>query len=393
MHVVATESAELLLAMGGILLAGLALDTLGRRTRLPRISLLLIFGIVIGDQMLGILPSSVIYQFPLVSDMALLVVGFLLGGQFQWKELISNSKGMFWVSAMAAVVTTVLVTLGLIFTGWPLPVIFLLGCIAAATAPAPIIDAVLETKNQSPFAKLLLRVVAVDDVWAMLLFSVGIAFVGFLINGTELNGHLVGAAWEVFGAVLLGVLLGIPASYVTGRIKPGQPTLFEALGLVFLCGGLAILIDVSFLLAVMVLGAMIVNFAKHHDYPFHEIENVEWPFMMVFFILAGASLDLAALYGLGIAGVLYVIFRTMGKVVGACLGGIISGMRPKTRWWLGWAMLPHAGVPIGMALIASNQFPEYRQYFLTVVIGATIFFELLGPFLTRVALAKNRHEP
>lgn len=99
--------------------------------------------------------------------------------------------------------------------------------------------------------------------------------------------------------MILGVLLGFPAAYLTGRIRTGRPMLMEALGLVFLCGGIAIWLDVSFLIASIVMGAVVANFARHHEYPFHEIENIEWPFMTIFFVLAGASLELDMITQIG----------------------------------------------------------------------------------------------
>ena len=111
--------------------------------------------------------------------------------------------------------------------------------------------------------------------------------------------------------------------------------LIEALGIVFVCGGLAIMLDVSFLIASMVMGAVITNLARHHEYPFHAIEGIEWPFMVIFFVLAG--------------------------------------------------------VAIGMALVASEHFPEYRQTLLSVVISATIFFEIIGPVFTRMAIQRAQN--
>ncbi|MCK5433151.1 MAG: cation:proton antiporter, partial [Gammaproteobacteria bacterium] len=181
-------------------------------------------------------------------------------------------------------------------------------------------------------------------------------------------------------------LIGLPAAYLTGRIKPGQPILTEALGIVFVCGGLALLLDVSFLIASMVMGAVIVNLAKHHEYPFHAIEDIEWPFMIIFFILAGALLDISGLKDIGLIGLIYIICRIIGKIVGASIGSKYSGADPLTRRWMGVALLPQAGVAMGMALVAASQFPDYRQLLLSVVISTTVFFEIIGPVFTRIAL-------
>ena len=229
---------------------------------------------------------------------------------------------------------------------------------------------------------------AIDDVWALLLFAIGIS------TAKTLNGHgadtlfFATAAWEIFGALGLGIAIGIPSAYLTGRAKLGQPMIIEALGIVFICGGLAIWLEVSYLIAAMTVGATIANLAKHHDYPFHAIENIESPFMVVFFVLAGASLDLGSIQELGLMGALYIIGRSCGKYFGSLLGSHISGSSIVTKKWMGLALLPQAGVPIGMALVAANQFPEHRQVLLSVVISSTVLFDIIGPILTRIAISR-----
>ena len=201
----------------------------------------------------------------------------------------------------------------------------------------------------------------------------------------------MGVGIEIGGAIVLGLLIGLPGVFLTGRIRSGQPMLIEALGLVFVCGGLAIWLGISFLIASMVMGATIANLARHHEYSFHAIEGIEWPFLVIFFTVAGASLELSALKTIGLIGLVYIICRTIGKVVGAGLGAHISNANQVTRRWMGIALLPQAGVAIGMALVASSQFPEYRQELLSVIISTTILFEIIGPIFSRYALNQVRN--
>lgn len=382
------SASEFLLTLGGILLLGLVTSTLGRRSLLPRVTLLLIFGAIIGKEMLDVIPRGFFEYFDIVADMALLMVGFLLGGKLTMNTLRQLADKVFWISISAAVVTTITVSLGLIWAGVPKEVSLLLGCIAAATAPAAVLDVVIETDPKSPFRDLLLAIVALDDIWALVLFAVGMAVVTVLNGQVGEVSPLFVAMKEIGGAMILGMLIGLPAAYLTGRVKPGQPVLTEALGLVFVCGGLAIWLDVSFLIASMTMGAVIVNVAKHHEYPFHAIEGIEWPFLVVFFVLAGASLELNAIREIGIIGTIYIICRAIGKYLGARLGSQFSGANLATKKWMGVALLPQAGIAIGMALVASNHFPEYRQVLLPVVIGSTVFFEIIGPVFTRLALKR-----
>ena len=379
---------QFLLALGGILLFGLVASTLGRRTFLPRVTLLLLFGVIIGKEMLNIIPAIFFERFEIIASMALLMVGFLLGGTLTIESMRQSMGRVLWISLSAAIVTTLIVSLGLVGVGVSIDIAILLGCIASATAPAAIFDVVTESNFKGPFKNLLLSIVALDDAWALILFGVGVAVVSSLNGYGADNSSILLAIKDIGGAILLGLLIGFPAAYLTGRLEPGQPILSEALGLVFVCGGLAIWLGVSFLIASMVLGAVIANFAKHHEYPFHAIEGIEWPFMMIFFVLAGASLELKSLGEVGLVGIVYVFCRIVGKLLGTRIGGQCSRADQQTKNWMGVALLPQAGVAIGMALVASSYFPEHGQTLLSVVIGSTIFFEIIGPVFTRLALQR-----
>ena len=367
------------------------LMALGRRTHLPRVTLLLIFGVIVGEDLLNIIPSVFSERFEIIADMALLMVGFLLGGKLTVGVLSKSAGQILWISISAAIVTAVIVSSGLVWIGVSAEIDILLGCIAAATAPAAVLDVVTESTHKGQFSDLLLSIVSLDDVWALLLFAIGIAVVKS-INGLGADVlPILTVTREIGGAILLGVSIGLPAAYLTGRIKSGQPMLTEALGIVFVCGGLAIMLDVSFLIASMVMGAVITNLAKHHEYPFHAIEGVDWPFMVIFFVLAGASLELSAVREIGYIGVVYILCRAIGKYLGARLGSHCSQASMETKQWMGVALLPQAGVAIGMALVASEHFPEYRQTLLTVIISSTIFFEIIGPVFTRMAIQRAQN--
>lgn len=380
------STSQFLLALGGILLLGLVMSALGQRTLLPRVTLLLILGVVIGKEMLNIIPPIFSELFEIIAVIALLMVGFLLGGRLTIDSLRQSMGRVLWISISTAIITAIIVSLGLVWAGVSKEIAILLGCIASATAPAAVLDVVTESNYKGPFRDLLLSVVTVDDAWALMLFGIGVAVVSSFHGYGIDDSSILMAIRDIGGAIILGLLIGFPAAYLTGRLKPGQPILSEALGLVFVCGGLALWFDVSFLIASMVLGAVVTNFAKHHEYPFHAIEGIDWPFMVIFFVLAGASLELKEVGEVGLVGAVYILCRIVGKLLGARLGSQCSRADQQTKNWIGVALLPQAGVAIGMALVASNYFPEYRQTLLTVVIGSTIFFEIIGPVFTRLAL-------
>ncbi len=380
---------ESVLAIGAFLLLGLAADAIGRRTIVPRVTLILLCGIAVGEEVLDLVPPALYQRFPLVTDMALMMVGFLLGGRLRLSALRADGRQVIWISIVAALGAATLVAFSLVLFGVPPEPAILLGCIAAATAPAATLDTLLVYGGEGRFGRLLAAIVAIDDVWALVLFSLGLAFVGLLSGENHLAATLTEIGYELGGALSVGVLVGLPAAYLTGRVRPGQPMLMEALGLVLLCGGLALMLEVSYLIACMTMGAVIANLAAHHDYPFHEIENIEWPFMVVFFMLAGATLEPSALGQVGLLALVFVLARSLGKMLGAATGAWLSDAGGLVGRWMGLAMLPQAGVPIGMALLAGIRYPVHQDLILTLVIGTTVVFELIGPVATRMALIRT----
>ena len=379
-------TAETLITLGVLLLLGLVTDAIGHRTRLPRVTLLVIFGFAIGPSGLDFISPSDGKWFSIVADIALIMIGFLLGEKLTLSSLHMHGKLVLWFSAAEVVGTALVVLVGLLFIGVQIDIALILAGIATATAPAATTDVVYEARADGVFTRTLLGIVAVDDAWGLIVFSLILTATEALGGQGDTIAPLLTGAWELGGALLLGICLGIPMAYLTGRIKPGEPTLVEALGLVFLCGGIAIWLEVSFLLASMALGCVVANLARHHMRPFHAIEGIEWPFMILFFILSGASLHIEALYQIGLVGAGYIVFRIIGRLVGAWAGGAISHAGPVMRRWMGMALLPQAGVALGMALVATHRRPDLADMIFSVVIASTVLFEVIGPVLTRSAL-------
>ena len=381
-----TEFSTIFFTLGGLFLLGLITDLIGRNTPLPRVSLLMLFGFLIGPSMLGLLPDLGQNWFPAVADMALVMIGFLLGGRLTLPFLKQSGRHVLWISLMDVIVTAIIVTTGLLLLGQPLTVALLLGAIAPATAPAATLDVVKETSAKGPFSSILLGVVGVDDIWGVALLSLMLS-VAMAVSGAQGVMSVIGLGlWDLGGAILLGIALGAPMALLTGRVRPGEPTLIEALGFVFLCAGIALWMDVSFLLAAMVMGMVVANLAKHHSRPFHAISGIEWPFLTLFFALSGASLQLETLLHAGLLLLLYVVLRVLGRLFGATLGAICSKANPQIRRDMWSALMPQAGVALGMALYACQRFPELGELILPVIIGATILFEVFGPIMTRWAL-------
>ena len=394
------EISTILMTFGGLFLLGLVADLLGRNTPLPRVTLLIFAGVLIGPSALDWLPEFTNDWFPVLTDIALAMIGFLLGQSLTKKKLSSLGRPIIGISMGVLLMTSSLMFLGMLALGAPLELALILAGIAPATAPAPVVDVTSELDAKGPFTNTLLGIVAIDDAWGMLLFSVLLVLASiFSGNGdgwqTVLNG-----GWEVFGALLLGALLGFPMAYLTGHIYPGKSSQAEALGLVLLCAGLAEWLEVSYILSTMMMGMVVANFTQHHRRKlFHELETFEWPLLILFFLLAGASLDINALWAVGMLGVGYFVLRLLGRVSGSFLGTLwadrpadepqLHNQNIKHFRWMGLAMLPHAGIPIGMALLATQYFPQHHATILAIILGSTVLFELIGPPLTRYLLIKT----
>ena len=382
-----------LLTVGGFLLLGLLASTIAQKTILPRVTILLLLGVAIGEDGLGVVPPSFADYFHVVADITLVMIGFLIGGKLTLKSVRGSGLSVLWISLVAAVVTVLVVGLSLSVCGFAFELALMLGCIAAATAPAAVYDVVAQFQPQGKFAKRLLSIVALDDIWGLVLFGLGLAYLKSSAEGTGGGMVLLNVLRDLGGALVLGLLIGLPAAHLTGRAKKGQPMLSEALGLVLVCGGMALLFGVSHLIAAMTMGCVIVNRAKHHKYPFHALEGVESIFLVIFFVLAGVSLDLEALKGVGLLASSYVLARIFGKCLGGWLGGQVAGVDAKTKRWIGPAMLPQAGVAIGMALVACAELPDYEQVMLPIVISSTVIFEIVGPIVTKFAIRRVDGQP
>lgn len=379
---------EAFLLIGGLCLVGLGADVLGRRTPLPRVTLLLLCGFLAGPGGLGLLPELGDAWFTVVADVALVMVGFLLGSELTLPALREHGRRVLVLSLSVVAATVATIVGGLVLLGAGLPAALLLAAVACSTDPAASLDVVREQRAAGPFTRTVFGIVAIDDAWGLIVFGVMVAVVHALLGHATGAGALATAAWEIGGAVLIGAALGAPLAYLSGRVRPGEPTQAEALGMVFLCLGLALWAEVSLLLAAMVMGSVVGTLARHHNRPFAAIAGIEWPFLIAFFFLAGAALEPAVLVEAGLVGAGFIGLRVVGRAAGAHLGGSLVGLPPAQRAWLGVSLLPQAGVALGMALVASRRFPELDDRILTLVIAATVIFELVGPVVLRVALRR-----
>ncbi|MBF0193046.1 MAG: cation:proton antiporter [Magnetococcales bacterium] len=385
--------ASVLLILGGVFILSVIADFLGEWIRLPRISFLLLIGLAVGPLGLNIIATNGEHQWlSVTADIALVMVGFMLGGHFTISAIRENGISVLWFSIGIVVASIVVMFVGLLFLGASVEVALLLAGIATATDPAAVIDVIKETRAKGLFTNTLMGIVAIDDALGLIAFSILLA-VAQSINGGADWGHVIFSLWEIGGAIILGGSLGFimarTLSYLHKENCPQQKDriFMDTLGFVLLCGGLAFYLKLSFLLASMTLGMVVVNMIpKNCVQIFHAIEDIAWPFLTLFFVFAGASLQPDSLPQIGMVGIGYVVLRIVGRISGGWIGGIKSSS--VMRNWMGLALMPQAGIALGMALIAIQQFPHLQDTILPIVIGSTVLFQIIGPILTRLALLK-----
>lgn len=373
------------LLLGVFLIVGFLAHAIGARAHVPRVTLLLLLGVLIGP-VLGIVPVGAEAWFPLIAQIALSIVGFMLGEEFSGKKLKRTGEVVLAVCVAETLCAALFVFVALLLIGTPLVLALLLAGIAPASDPLATVDVIKEGKARGPLTDTVLGVVATDDMFGVILFSL-LLVVADGLAGTEAAWSLALAGiWEVLGGVLIGVALGVPMAMLTGRIRTGELTLIETLGFVLLCGGTADLLHASYLIACIVMGAVVANRAKHHHRPFHQIEGISHPFLITFFILAGFEFSVSAFLSFGLITTVYIVARSAGLVAGGSLGAALVESPPVVKRYVGWCLLPQAGVALGLGLIAADRFPEFGGGILSLAIATTFVFEVLGPVATRVSM-------
>ncbi|NLC53689.1 MAG: cation:proton antiporter, partial [Firmicutes bacterium] len=195
--------------------------------------------------------------------------------------------------------------------------------------------------------------------------------------------------WELFGSILLGIVFAVILLLLASRLREKPDKMVLALGMIFLQAGLAEFLNLSALLAGMTMGCVAVNLLRRHSEElFRLVSTVDTPIYVLFFVLAGANLQLDLLAKVGLVGVAYIVSRIIGKVGGATCGAIISKAPEVVRKYLGLGLIPQAGVAIGLTLLVQQDFPEIASMVTTVILGSVVVYEIIGPFFAKMAIMK-----
>lgn len=370
--------------------AGLIAGKIVKQVKLPNVTGYLIIGIIIGPCCLKIIPRDVVDSFGLISEMALGFIAFSIGGEFKLDYLKKIGKAPIVIAFLESFTAVLFVDVALIVTGHSVPFSLCLGAIAAATAPAATLMVVRQYKANGPVTKTLLPVVAIDDATALMAFGISVAVAKSLTSTGDANliATLLDPVWEIGGAIVFGGILGVGLAFLTRFYHSRSNRLSGAIAFVFICEGVCDMAGFSSLLACMVLSAVFVNLTNEYDKVFELVDRMTPPLFMLFFLFSGADLDIYVIPTVGIVGIIYVIFRVIGKILGSSIGSAISHTEPVVRKWLGFTLIPQAGVAIGLSSIAMQVVPQYGGQIRAVILCGTVIYELIGPVATKFALMK-----
>ena len=414
-----------------LLLAALLSTRLMKLLKLPNVTGYIITGIVMGPFVFGLLfnnfsynniQESIIYGFvdkiKWVSTIALGFIAFSIGTSFKISTLKAVGKKVVIITIFETLFASLLVITALVVAHFIFPqqisweLVLTLGAIASATAPAATLMIIKQYKARGPMVDTLLPVVALDDAAALILFAILFQVATTLAAGTgtfDVYKMLVKPILEIIISLSIGAALGFLISLMNKWFKSRNNRLIIAIFSIFLACGLYFLFkmpqlggfELSSLLMCMMIGSVYTNMCKDSGKTLDVMDRFTSPIYLMFFVISGASLDLTIFFNksglivLAIA-VIYIIFRVVGKWSGAFTGASIAKCEPKIKKYLGFALIPQAGVAIGLATTASTLFSSSENettkaagaLIIAIILTSTLVYELIGPMVSKFALKK-----
>lgn len=373
-----------------ILLSGIFFAKLVAKIKLPNVTGYLIAGIIIGPYVLNLVPIESANGMSIISDVALGFIAYGIGSEFNINNIKKTGKTVILLTIFEALGAVVLVDLAMIFIfKQPLEFSIVLGAIAAATAPAATIMVIRQYGAKGKFTSTLLQVVAMDDAVGIILFGISSAIAKAITEGGgNLAIAIVKPFTEIVMTFIVGIIIGVIYCKLAKIMEGDGELLIFTTGFILLSVGIATKLNISALLTCMMFGATIANLFHNPTRFIGIIDKVTPPIYVCFFTLAGLQLDLAILKTVGLVGAGYIIFRVLGKMLGVFVAAKISKAEDNIRRYLGLALIPQAGVAIGLSLIAEQSMPGLGSQIRTIVLAGTVIYELIGPFVAKIALTK-----
>lgn len=372
------------------LLLSLLAGRIVRFVKLPNVTGYLLVGLLVGPYCLNWISEAAISQLSIISEVALGFIALSIGAEFKLSYLKQVGKAPIIIAVCEGFGAVIVVDLVLILCGFSVPFSLCLGAIAAATAPAATLMVVKQYRAKGPVTSTLLPVVAIDDAVALVAFGMSVAIAKAIQDPSagSLLTSFMKPVLEIVGAFGLGAILGFVFALLTKEFKSRNNRISAAVAMVMLCLGLCDMLNISNLLCCMVMSAVYVNLSDVYEKVFELTDRISAPIFMLFFFLSGADLNIKIIASVGVIGLLYVIFRVVGKVSGAYIGAKLSHVEENVQKYLGFTLIPQAGVAIGLATTAMSVVPEYGAQIRTIILCGTVIYELIGPLTTKIALQK-----
>ena len=381
------EETGVLLTLSIILFSGFIMTRMTNTLNMPKVSGYILAGILIGPCGLNFIPANMIEGMSFISDLALAFIAFGVGKFFKKEVLMRTGRKIMVITISEALAAGILVTLflkSMFHLNWNFAL--MLGAIATATAPASTMMTINQYKAKGEFVDTLLQIVALDDVVCLLSFSIVSAIVnGNAAGSLSINDILVPVAYNIL-VIGLGGFCGYFLSRLLIPARSRDNRLILAIAMLLGLSGICAAIDISPLLSCMVLGAFYINLTEDKKL-FRQINSFTPPVMSIFFIVSGMKLDIRALSAVGAIGVFYFVIRIIGKYLGTYISCMVMKTSKEIRNYMGLALIPQAGVAIGLAFLAQRMLPaETGNLLLTIILSSSVLYEVAGPVSARTAL-------
>ena len=390
--------AAVIISVALMLFAGFALTRITKLLRLPNVTAYILAGILIGPYCLNLVPQRIIDGTDFLSDIALAFIAFSTGEFFKLSVLKKSGMRVVWITQFEAVLASVFVFILTYFVlRLELAFSVVLAALASATAPASTMMTIRQTGAKGDFVDTLLQVVALDDVVGLVLYSVAISVALASLGGAGGFSFetLVKPVLLNLAALALGGVFGLFMKLLMPERRSTDNKLIISVALLFAFCGVCALIDVSPLLGCMAMGTVYTNVAEN-DKLFKQLGYFSPPILLLFFVRSGMNFKLDALFSasgslngvpLIAVGVGYFLVRILGKYVGAWLGCAAVKKDRLVRNYLGLALIPQAGVAIGLAALGARTLGGVMGSDLeTIILASSVLYELLGPGCAKLAL-------
>ncbi|HET9741706.1 MAG TPA: cation:proton antiporter [Terriglobales bacterium] len=371
-----------------ILLLSLLAGHLVKFIRVPEVTGYILAGIAVGPSVLGWINEQNLSSLSIFSEVALALILFSIGSIFEFRRFRQIGKMIVIITFTESALVLALVFAAALLLGQKWEIALLLGVVAMETGAASTLMVLREYNADGPLTQVITGAIAINNLVCLscfLLLTSGLQLAGRMGmgNGASFYSTAYTVLWQLIGSAALGYLVGLLLAAWSTNVKEHGETLILLIGCVLLCVGLAVYFNLSTLVVSLVLGATTANLSAHTGRLSMVQSRTDPPFYAVFFVIAGAHLQLGLLKALGLLGLAYIIARAVGKFVGTRLGSRAAHTSTLVRSQLGPAVLAHAGLAIGLVLSLSRRFPQLGSELTTVVLGGILVYEVIGPISVR----------